>query len=157
MKGGKTVTVKLKKDKDAHITMQGHERVASLQWSSPLPPPQVMGDYAKASPDLVPALLRIVESQNAHHCEMERMACESQLSVRLAEERTKRWELLAYCVGKTLAATIAIAGFALCGYFVARGNPKLASLLCGGELSALVALFFRSRRSVAEPPNHESS
>lgn len=148
MKGGKTVKVKpgpQNRVPPGHI-VQGSEHVASLQWSSPLPPPQVMSAYMEASPDLVASLLHIIERQNEHHCEMERENLEAQCTIRLREEGTKRLEVVAFLFGKVIAAVIAIAGFALCGYFARLGYPKLATLLCGGELAGLVALFLRSRK-----------
>lgn len=101
----------------------------------------------KASPEMVSSLLRIVERQNEHHCEMELKGQEAQYTIRSREEGTKRLMVIAFLLGKVVAAMIAIVGFILCGYFVRHGYPKLATLLCGGELSGLVTLFLYSRKN----------
>lgn len=151
MSGGRVAKKKPDKEVDV-LSLDIKKRLSAVQWSSPLPPPDILEAYSRISPDLLSAIVRIIEGRNTHNSAMESSAQLKQYSVRMAEERTKRISILAFLLGKCVAALIALAGFALCGYFVRLGYPKLAALLCSGELAVLVALFMKSRQS----DNHAS-
>lgn len=122
-----------------------HLVLQHIEWRTPLPPPQVLQEYQRVSPDTLNVLLRMVEKQSEANREYLLQDQRNALLVRCKEENTRRLGLAIFALGRLLAFVIALAGFALCAYLAHKGYPKVAALLCGGELAVLVYGFLRAR------------
>jgi uncharacterized membrane protein len=124
-------------------------RFFSLAWAGPLPTPRDLQDYAKISPDLVPRIITMAESEQAHKHQVENKMLDAEIEDR-AQGRTaeKRGQFCALTIGVlALIALVIVAIF---------GNPWLA-LFPGGVLGIegiayLVSVFMKLK---AEPSNNE--
>ncbi len=128
-------------------TQPQHLVLQHIEWRTPLPPPQVLQEYQRISPDTLNVLLRMVEKQSEANRDYLLQDQRNALLGRCKEENTRRLGLAIFALGRLLAFAIALAGFALCAYLAHKGYPKVAALLCGGELAVLVYGFLRARAS----------
>ena len=131
----------------SQATASQHLVLQHIEWRTPLPPPQVLQEYQRISPDTLNVLLRMVEKQSEANQNYLLQDQQNALLVRCKEENTRRLGLAIFALGRLLAFMIALAGFALCAYLAHKGYPKVAALLCGGELAVLVYGFLRFRTS----------
>lgn len=141
----------------SHLVLQ------HIEWRTPLPPPQVLQEYQRISPDTLAALLRMVEAQQTANRDYLLREQQNALTIRCKEENTRRLWLTVFALGRLFALCIALAGFALCAYLAYLDYPKVAALLCGGELAVLVYGFLRGKataphedRPADDPPSPQS-
>ena len=114
-----------------------------IQWTSPLPPPNVLQQYSNISPETLNTLCRVLEERNRHNNLQEERAQELSFQSKLAEECTARMQYCFMLFGKLVGALVAFGGFALCAFALYFGYAKIAFILGGGELTILVALFVK--------------
>ncbi|MGN1324891.1 MAG: hypothetical protein ACI4YA_00890 [Candidatus Spyradenecus sp.] len=110
------------------------EVMFGVKWTSPLPPPSVLAAYKEISPEVLERLLTLIEEQAHFNCDYLRTNQAERSKVNRADERM-------YFFGKACALIVALAGFVLSGCLAYWGYPKIAALLCGGELAALIGGF----------------
>ena len=114
-------------------------REVGIHWSSPFPPPTVLEAYKGLSPEVLDRLLALIEQHaeaNIEHLREER--AEAARMHRADERQALVSVLIAFCV-----ATLLIA---LCAVLAWMGYTKVAGILCGGEMAAIVGMFLYTRR-----------
>jgi len=94
--------------------------------------PKILEHYATMIPGTGERILRLVEEQSAHRKQMETKALEAQISI------PKRGQVFALAV--TLTALVSAS---FCAYV---GQPVPASVIGGGTLVCLAAVFLSTRR-----------
>lgn len=96
-------------------------------YSLPLPPPEVMEEYAHLVPDAAERFFRAWEAESDHRRQIELR--------KLNDRRRTQW----------LAFTLAVAGLLAAGYFLHQGELVTGSLVFLGEVIALAGLYLGSR------------
>ena len=102
-----------------------HQR--SIQFSGPLPPPEILEKYDRVVPGAAERILRLAEEQSEHRKGLERKVIESDI------ERS-RW-------GQILGFVIAIVGLGVSAYISVYGNPWAGGVIGVGTLASLVGVF----------------
>lgn len=103
-----------------------HEAM-QVEYSGPLPPPNLLAQYEEITPGLVDRIVTMTERQSEHRQRME-------LAFFRGDQR-RSW------VGLFLGFLVALAGLAVTAYLGAEGNPWVAGIVGAIDLTSLVALF----------------
>ena len=127
---------KSEKDRRAEMVFR---REVGIQWTSPFPPPNVLEAYRGLSPEVLERLLTLIERHAEENLEHARAEREEVARMHRADERQAF-----VCVW--IAFAVAVLLILLCAALAAMGYPKIAGLLCGGEMAAIVGLFIFKRR-----------
>lgn len=108
----------------------------SLRYTSPVPPPEVLTEYAAVMPDAVERIFRLAERQSAHRQTLERRHLLFQGGIEL--------------LGRLSALAVALAGLYVVKEIAVAGHPTAAAVVGSVELTALVYAFIHGRRPQKE-------
>jgi uncharacterized membrane protein len=118
------------------LIAQQQEIIHSSMFSGPVPPPEVLAEYAKIHPSLVDRIFAMTESQSAHRKNLETQ------SLLLHSEAVAR---------STYAGlSVAIVGLGVAAFLGFLGHPTAAAIVGGADLVGLVSVFITGRRPPAK-------
>ncbi|HEX2846792.1 MAG TPA: DUF2335 domain-containing protein [Chitinophagaceae bacterium] len=102
-------------------------------WSGPLPPPEILKAYNKATPDAAERILKIVEAQSIHRQSLERAAISGQL------KESGRGQLFGFIVALSfLMASVLL---------VLKGHDVSGTIIGTVDIVALVSVFIYGKYS----------
>lgn len=117
-------------------------KAVSRQFSGPIPPPHVLGDYDKVQPGFAERIIVMAEKEQAHRHGMEHQALSSGISIQ------KRGQIFA------LLVSLVILGGSM--FLIYSGKEISGSLLAGASLTGLAYIFITGRKH-DEPADEEGS
>lgn len=124
----KDIATKGKREPAMLATMQRQE----ITFSGPIPPPAVIEGYERILPGSADRILKMAEEQSKHRQELEKKAIAEDL------KQSRRGQLFGFI--------IALAGMALCYFFVMYDMKLFAGIFACVILTSLVALFVLGKK-----------
>ncbi len=110
-----------------------------IQFSSPLPPPEILQKYEQIHPGLINEILELTKIQNEHRRQLESKNLEAQIIHQQKRDlETKLGQWFAFII-----SLVAIAGSI---YTALQGHEGVAAVIGGVGLTGLVARFIDGRQ-----------
>ncbi|MFI3197143.1 MAG: DUF2335 domain-containing protein [Methylococcaceae bacterium] len=119
--------------KDSPIGLLNVVKAVSQQFSGPIPPPHILGDYDKVQEGFAERIIAMAEKEQGHRHDIEYQALSSEISIQ------KRGQIFALIV-----SMIILGGSMLLIY---SGKEISGSVLAGSSLIGLAYLFITGRKS----------
>ena len=116
-------------------------KAVSQQFSGPIPPPHILGDYDKVQVGFAERIIAMAENEQAHRHGIENRALSSEISVQ------KRGQIFALIV-----SLLILVGSM---FLIYSGKEISGSVLAGSSLIGLAYIFITGRKS-DESPDKES-
>lgn len=116
-------------------------KAVSQQFSGPIPPPHILGDYDKVQTGFAERIIAMAEKEQAHRQGIEHQALSSEISIQ------KRGQIFA------LIVSLVILGGSM--FLIYSGKEIAGSVLAGASLTGLAYIFITGRKS-DESPDKES-
>lgn len=116
-------------------------KAVSQQFSGPIPPPHILGDYDKVQAGFAERIIAMAEKEQAHRHGIEHQAVSSEISIQ------KRGQFFALI----LSLVILVGSM----FLIYSGREISGSLLAGASLTGLAYIFITGRKS-DESPDKES-
>ena len=116
-------------------------KAVSQQFSGPIPPPHILGDYDKVQAGFAERIIAMAENEQAHRHGIEHQALSSEITIQ------KRGQFFA------LIVSLVILGGSM--FLIYSGREISGSLLAGASLTGLAYIFITGRKS-DESPDKES-
>lgn len=112
-------------------------RAVSQQFSGPIPPPQILGDYDKVQAGFAERIVAMAEKEQTHRHVIEGKALSSEISVQMR--------------GQVFALILSLV--ILCGsmFLIYSGKEIAGSALAGSSLIGLACIFITGRKSKELP------
>lgn len=110
-----------------------------LQFSSPLPPPEILNAYKNIDPNLLDKLIELTDLQNEHRRELERNNLEAQICHQKKTDSETRH-------GQWFAFILSLAFIAGSIYLGINGYTLPASILGLGGVTGLATKFINGRK-----------
>jgi uncharacterized membrane protein len=120
-------------------------RVVRGTFVGPLPPPEMIEAYNRVIPSMGRELLDAFKDEGNHR----RSQADKELDCSIADTKEAR---ALERRGMNVAAVVAVLGLLISGAAVLTGHDVAGTILGGGELVVLVALFIAGRQKTADPP-----
>lgn len=122
---------KSKNNTPAKKTQVTQQQITASQFSGPIPPPSILGDYDQVVPGAAERILIMAEKNADHQREMEKTALNEGVKA------TKRGQLYGLIIGLTAFLTVMFTSWIGC--------EKAASIVGGTTVVGLVAVFVIGR------------
>lgn len=108
-------------------------KAVSQQFSGPIPPPHILGDYDKVQAGFAERIISMAEKEQAHRHGIEHHALSSEISI------LKRGQFFA------LIVSLVILGGSM--FLIYSGKEVAGSVLAGASLTGLAYIFITGRKS----------
>lgn len=105
----------------------------TVQFSGPLPPPELLAEYERLFPGAAERMMRQVELQSAHRREIEHLVVKGNV-------RDSR-------LGIVAGVLVALGCLAVAGYAVRRGHPTVAITIATATIGTLAGTFVYGTRA----------
>lgn len=115
-----------------------HTEVQSVQFSGPLPPPEILQRYNQVLPSAAERILAMAEAQSVHRKELERRIAEAEIEDVRAQRRETR-------LGQVCGAMIVLAGLGAGTYAAVQGAELSGVIVAVAGLGAIVTAFVLGR------------
>lgn len=106
--------------------------VSAVQFSGPLPPPQLLAEYERIVPGSADRLIRQMEDQASHRRSIEKVVVDGNVDAQRC--------------GPIYGALIAVVLVVLAAYALYLGQAVVATAIVGGTLASIVGVFVQGSR-----------
>ena len=128
---------------------QLQQQTAILQYSSPLPPPEVLEKYGKLNNSLIEKIIELTEIQGNHRRQLE--ADQVAANIRHLEEQNAHIERrdLEAKLGQFFGFLIAVTAICAGAYVAIHGAPASGGIISIAGLGSIVGAFIYGRKETA--------
>jgi uncharacterized membrane protein len=116
----------------------------AVQFSGPLPPPDMLKQYDQITPGLADRIVGMAEKAQTHEQDMDRLHLQSEIK---AQGRDDQYKLL----GQIWAIVVVCMGIGLIGWLGYVNQPWLAGVIGLGSVSSIAYMFINGRKSAEKP------